>query len=898
MKGLYIYDSESDGLLDEMTLFHVILLKEWHEDRFVLFLDPEREGYDKAVEFAKEKGSKNLQIYNIEYFPSWLKECERLKGLGCHNQFSHDLPAFKKLLNVDFSMFPDEQVGGRALTLLDTLSMSRCLYPDRPLPRRCPSKVKPKNGGKAKTIGPHGLEAWGVRVANLKVEIDDWQGLPLWKYVDRVWEDVIINELTYDALIREAKGDAISAKLGINWKVALRYNMWSDFLMSEQARHGVVFNKEKAEKLLVYIDNLMREIADRVEPQLPVKDKPASRQVTFIANPFNQDGTISKNAWKFAKNILGFDVDLDALEIDSPPAKPFKKDRSLSATGIKWCNKHGVTDESVMPDFIREQQHITNTAKPVPDDMYDEVRNALSSGILPEGINKEPMLISNQEDIKQWLYTEAGWEPTEWNTKDVTKDDRKQTVPENLVRVAVRDWAMNIKNSIYLKSIEKQIDVRIDVLLSNERKFNTFARKKGRALPTSPKLKDSQGNLCPNLAKINGDMAKDIVKWLSLRNRRAVIKALDEAKETGWLNNPRLAIDGRLPADYSGLTNTNRRKHRTCANVPKPSPDVLLGYEMRDLWTVPEGYLQLGCDASNLENMVAAWWAWVFGQDNGEYYHIVSQGDSHQNNADAYSKVAGREISRNDSKPITYGILYGCAAQKAADMLGVDKSTGQKAIDAFWDTNIGLKNAKEYLEKQWEASGKKYIRGIDGRKIYTRSKSSLLNAALQSTGAILMDRAGVNYKIKSIAERMEEKGIYRTIFYHDEYQLEIPRKYIRLKEYSTGFELPHDILSILKSSKKKDDPEGFIMDKCSFSRDQVQEVVGAVSECKKYMDGFEGGKFTLAGKPFVEGNKVCAAYSRAGELLIQSIEDASKSLNSPVIITGEYLIGNSWASAH
>lgn len=132
----------------------------------------------------------------------------------------------------------------------------------------------------------------------------------------------------------------------------------------------------------------------------------------------------------------------------------------------------------------------------------------------------------------------------------------------------------------------------------------------------------------------------------------------------------------------------------------------------------------------------------------------------------------------------------------------------------------------------------------------------------------------------------------------DEYQLEVPRTCVRLKEFSTGFEIPHDALATIKTGSKKGDAEQFIMDTYDFSRDQVQELLGVTKECKDYMKSFEGGKFTLAGKPYIEGNTMNAAYCRAGELLISSIEESSKSLGSPVVITGEYLMGTSWAGSH
>ena len=45
MKGLYIFDAEADGLLDDMTHFHCILFKAYGEKKFYLFLDEKHEEY-------------------------------------------------------------------------------------------------------------------------------------------------------------------------------------------------------------------------------------------------------------------------------------------------------------------------------------------------------------------------------------------------------------------------------------------------------------------------------------------------------------------------------------------------------------------------------------------------------------------------------------------------------------------------------------------------------------------------------------------------------------------------------------------------------------------------------------------------------------------------------------
>lgn len=185
---------------------------------------------------------------------------------------------------------------------------------------------------------------------------------------------------------------------------------------------------------------------------------------------------------------------------------------------------------------------------------------------------------------------------------------------------------------------------------------------------------------------------------------------------------------------------------------------------MRSLFTVPEGFYEVGCDGSNLEGMIAA--AGAFPYDRGAYRDIMEAGDNHERNASAYSAASGKQVSRGGSKPITYGILYGAQADKVASMLGISKDRGQAVIDALWDSNPGLKGCKEVLEKFWEATGKRFIYGMDGRKIYTRSKHSLLNAHFQNGGAALFDLVGILFHWQIKKNGWYDQGVRRTIYYH------------------------------------------------------------------------------------------------------------------------------------
>ena len=891
MKGLFIGDLEANGLLDELTHFHCVLFKEYGQNNFHLFLDKNHEEYNGAVAFAeekaREKGAK-LFLYDFNELNDWFTKVPR--SVAIHNLFGYDLRAMKMLYGTDYDMFKDPKcmgtINGKQVNLFDTLSMSRTLFPDRPLPRGCPDQMKNPVTGKMKKIGPHGLEAWGMRVANLKVEISDWRGLPLWQYVDRCWEDVVINELVWTQLIKEATGEDIPEDKRyyfkdepdpkrmqlINWKNAMRRGMLTDYLMIEQEIQGVVFDEEKALILRDEIDKLMLEIENDVEPQLPMKEMSESAKPNFPAKPFKDgSGEISNHGWRWIER-LGYPVNWDALQLKSPPAKAFKADGSLSASGIKFCKDAGIEDEALMPDYIREQNKVFVEAKALPDDLLVKATQDLRDKKEPDFLVK--MRIGNQDDVKKYLIRDAGWVPTLWRTNDVTKDSFKKMRPDSDVDALVKMYIENLNESEYRDLILKDLGFPLSKFEKPDVAYKFF-RKKARQLPSSPKLKDERGQLCPNLEKVDGQLAKQIVKWLSARNRRSVLDPIKEDKvDTGWLNNPRLRIDGKLSARASGITNTGRRKHTGVANVPKPDPKVLFGRQMRELFTVPKDHYQVGIDGSNLEGMIAAWGAFEF--DGGEYLRIMESGDAHARNAEAYSKASGTTVTRNGGKGVTYGIMYGAQAAKISVMLGISLEKAQAVIDAFWDSNMGLKGRKEALERFWESNGKRFIYGLDGRKIYTRSKHSLLNAYQQNGGAALFDLVGILVHHQLVKRGWYDEGVRRTIYYHDEYQLQVPNKFKRIWEFNT---IPEAEAFIAKMDADKRVLEG---------RDIKEPVKDANGDKVK-------GQF----KPVLNANgKIQVTYCPVGEMVVKCVEKAASMMKSPVHITGAYLTGQSWGDCH
>lgn len=312
--------------------------------------------------------------------------------------------------------------------------------------------------------------------------------------------------------------------------------------------------------------------------------------------------------------------------------------------------------------------------------------------------------------------------------------------------------------------------------------------ERGKLIATTPKIQHA-GNLCPNLLKLDGEIPAKVVKFLSLRNRLGVV--------TGWLNNWRIAFDGRLSAEISGYTPTFRVKHKTLCNVPKADVKVLLGCEMRELFTVDDGYWYCGADQSALENRTLA--AYTIKYDGGKFADMVLNGDSHTFNAFAFFPKLAKEFNiedvglkdnpsfkpwRNKSKTGSYLLAYGGGVGKLASSLGLSKSEAQTSYDNYWEANYGLGQFKKKVELYFDTVGKKkYVPAWDGRILSIRGKNVLVNCLGQSLGAVAMSITACFMDAKLGNMYLDELGrpyylykgkkVMRISLIHDEYSWQV-----------------------------------------------------------------------------------------------------------------------------
>lgn len=280
-----------------------------------------------------------------------------------------------------------------------------------------------------------------------------------------------------------------------------------------------------------------------------------------------------------------------------------------------------------------------------------------------------------------------------------------------------------------------------------------------------PKLTE-KGQPVDTLYKIEAPVGKRIAEWYTLRHRKSQIE--------GWIRTIR--PDGRLTAGANSCgTNTYRMKHRGVVNVPKADKKVVFGKEMRELFIARPGYKLLGYDAAQLEARCMAHYTHKF--DGGEFADLVLHGDLHAKNAKIFfeEEVEGLGVDSSEFKSYrsrgkngTYCLMYGGQPRKLASTLDVPLSIAKHLFDKFWLENEALGEVRNLVMRMHDQRG--WIPGIDGRKVYTRSSHSALNALFQSCGSIIMKKSMVILRDLAASEGIHH---YKVLDMHDEGQHEV-----------------------------------------------------------------------------------------------------------------------------
>lgn len=153
-------------------------------------------------------------------------------------------------------------------------------------------------------------------------------------------------------------------------------------------------------------------------------------------------------------------------------------------------------------------------------------------------------------------------------------------------------------------------------------------------------------------------------------------------------------------------------------------------------------WVQAGIDASGLELRCLAHFMSKY--DDGAYADVILNGDIHTVN-----QTAAELPTRDNAKTFIYGFLYGAGDEKIGQIVGAGKERGKELKKKFLENTPAIAALREGIQQtlvessRWVAGEQKvkwkrrWIKGLDGRKVHVRSPHAALNTLLQSAGALI-----------------------------------------------------------------------------------------------------------------------------------------------------------------
>lgn len=489
MKKIYNWDKatvadlESDNLLDKATKLHVL-------------------GFQMNMKEVKTFNGKS-ELERIISFFQWHVDNEI--PIVMHNGISFDVPLMEKLFGLDLSK----------LMLIDSLAVSWYLNFER---------------------RTHGLGTFHEDYGIEKPAVDDWTEQPYEIYQNRVIKDVEINQALWKDLKKRLIEIYTTAKTEID--------------------AGAVGGKRISSDEVLAIDEL---VGLSVEEHI-------NRLLTFLMFKMDCARLQEKTMWEVDVDLLLetekklediCNAAKDELESVMPrvpqyvkkeaPKKPFKKDGSLSAIGIKW--------KELMEVF---------EAKEVDEHGTLRVQTAEVKGVFKVLNGYEEPSASSPIQVKNLLYSH-NWTPISFKYE---KDEDKFNA-----------W-------IAKKPKEG----------SHHSKWNEWkdSKPEERAIPQITVGGDDGKELCESVLEL-AEQVPEIRKYAEYnvaKHRLGVVKGfIRDLKQGKWLQ-----------ARIGGFTNTLRVMHRELVNLA--GIDKPYGKEIRGILIAGDGKCLLGSDMSSLEDRV------------------------------------------------------------------------------------------------------------------------------------------------------------------------------------------------------------------------------------------------------------------------------------------------------
>ena len=273
-----VFDLEANGLLHEATKIHCGVFKDTITGDVHKFYPTDMEA---MVQF--------------------MQSCPVLIG---HNIIHYDLPLVHKLLGYEYTG-----------TFVDTVWMSRMLYPDLKPPKQMvlDYQIKRKEipylikqgllpeGFKVKLPGPHSIESWGYRLGHGKVEYHDWAEFDD-EMMHRCEEDVHIQTKLFLHLKKQGEDRGFPKE-----SFEITFELME--ILADSERRGWPVDIDRAYRYIRQLERWQRMIQDVTEPHLPmvleVLESKKDGARNWVRKPFLTSGKYSAIVERFDPSLAG-----------------------------------------------------------------------------------------------------------------------------------------------------------------------------------------------------------------------------------------------------------------------------------------------------------------------------------------------------------------------------------------------------------------------------------------------------------------------------------------------------------------------------------------------------------------------------------------------------------------
>lgn len=630
----------------------------------------------------------------LEGFRYWYRIGQSEEGkLYVHNSKGFDQPIVEKV--IPKCKIPDHK-------WVDTFNQSKLQWFDRPA-------VK---GAKS----PHGLKAYGIKNGVKKPDITEWVTMDKYK-LHRVVEDCKIQRQTSIFLHKEREQ---LLKLGIDMSECIPMEDAYTQTCHAQEIYGAKIDIEHVLKSIEYLDTTTADLAEFIEPRLPMTVKVNGGKVSRkeMTELFGIDSSRVIDKYEQVKK--------DG-EMVSQPVKPYykptinfhttQKVNVYSGFNLSYGSSPYFTKKKGLTDWIKANHPDTKTKDWDIDKVVEETK------LLNKNTCDYFEVSPEDTDIIVGAHTKIKFVPSKLTQHEVVKG--------MLIKEGIRyaeEWNFKRDENNQILKAEEDTEVRYPPKAAPEHQM-VFPIKKGEALVTSPKFGEKEYD------QLESEDGRKVGLYNTLVHRRRFLSNPKDPENKGILSGVR--EDGRIPCGVNNSsTGTLRSSHRLWVNAPSES--AVFGEEIRRCIVADTGNKLVSHDMNSAQLSIAAYYAnnydyfqsVCFGQetklddkgndilhpDTGKPWYIAESG--HCTNMQAFGLVSPTEVEkaiitqdpamiksiglrRKKSKGATFGVIFGCSGKKLALMLGIDEREGNQRKNMFLE-KIGLDRPMAILEKMCE----------------------------------------------------------------------------------------------------------------------------------------------------------------------------------------------------